>query len=336
MVTRVLTDTTGGDTSDSNNGADADIISFASSSTAVGDIVIRTFANNDRVTLTSSNVGNRFAIFTGSGADKVTSGGTNDTVYDGSGNDAYALGAGFDIVVGGAGNDTYDGGFGSGDTLNFSFAPSEGEPELVYTGKLRIDLSLKTRQDLGTAFGKDIVLGFENVGTGNGSDSVLGTKGANQIQTNGGNDFIDGRAGNDTLTGGAGRDTYIGGSGADLIRLLDEGSAARDTVRYSSVLDTQFKSSTAKITTYDQIRGFDSGSEITADRIDLSRFSGTFKFVSKAGTSSAKEVWIEKVKVGGSTTLFDTIIHIDTDSDKTDEMRIYVLDASLSKIDFIL
>jgi Ca2+-binding RTX toxin-like protein len=56
---------------------------------------------------------------------------------------------------------------------------------------------------------------FENANTGSGSDTIIGTAGANAITTNGGNDSVLGDAGNDTINGGAGNDTLEGGAGTD-------------------------------------------------------------------------------------------------------------------------
>jgi hypothetical protein len=298
---------------------------------------IITYGGNDRVNLTSSNVNYAHIILSGSGDDIVYGSGGNEVIHDGSGADIYKLGAGADNLNAGLGNDTYDGGLGVFDTIRFIYAASNGVGTIQNVRGVKVDLGLKSRQDFGV-FGKDVVLNFENVAGGLGADTLFGTNGANELAGQGGNDTLWGRGGNDRIRGDAGRDVLDGGSGADIFEMLEPGKS-RDVVRYSSVSDSAVtKTSGSFFGNYDQLNFFDTGAEITADRIDLSAFAGKFSFIGSFGFSSGStnQVRIDASRNIGGFTGRDTIVYIDTDSDSAAEMRIYVMDATLGKVDFIL
>ena len=74
-----------------------------------------------------------------------------------------------------------------------------------------------------------------NIITGtNGSDNLVGTDGADQIEGGNGKDTLDGSGGNDTLLGGNGRDILTGGGGNDLL----DGGNGRDILTGGSGNDT--------------------------------------------------------------------------------------------------
>jgi Ca2+-binding RTX toxin-like protein len=342
-VTRVLRDGESGDVKlyELNyDGAGIDRISVLNQP-GRQEYTIFTYAGNDIINLGSAGSDNQHAIISGAGRDTVTGSAGSETAYDGQNNDIYSLGAGVDIIYAGTGNDTYNGGIGIFDTLRFDFSPSNLQPVSGVTPQnshaIKIDLTLKTRQDFGV-FGKDIVLNIENVVGGDGADRLSGTSGSNQISGGGGSDTISGRAGADLLNPGGGTDTVLGGSGIDTIN-LQEFVAARDKVKFTAASDSLVtRTSGSDFTKYDRVNFFDSGTETTADRIDLSGFVGTFRYTEGTtfSTSSAKEVRIDSTRNIGGFNSRDTVIYIDTDSDRSAEMRIYVMDVQLQAYDFIL
>ena len=107
-----------------------------------------------------------------------------------------------DSFRGGAGNDTIVGSDGQGDYAEY-------DDELAVD--VFVDLAAGTATD---EFGDtDTLISIEDIGTGDGNDTILG---------NAENNFLDGRGGNDTLRGFDGRDTFRGGAGDDI---LDGGDA---------------------------------------------------------------------------------------------------------------
>jgi RTX calcium-binding nonapeptide repeat (4 copies) len=298
---------------------------------------IATYGGNDIVNLKSSNANYEHTILSGSGNDTVYGSGGDEVVYDGSGADTYKLGAGADNLNSGSGNDICDGGSGAFDTIRFVYAPGNGVSTVANARGVKVDLALKTTQDIGV-FGKDIVLSFENVAGGSGADVLRGSSGTNQLYGHGGNDTLWGRGGSDFLEGGAGRDILIGGTGADKFQMLESG-IARDIVKFTARADSAVTASSGNaMSNYDQIDFFDAGSEATADRVDLSAFAGKFSFIGSFGfsTGSTNQVRIDAGRNIGGFTGRDTIVYIDTDNDSNAEMRIYVMDATLSAVDFIL
>jgi Ca2+-binding RTX toxin-like protein len=164
------------------------------------------------------------------GADSLSGGNGDDLLYGGSGADTLRGDAGDDTLSGDADNDLLDGGTGSDMIVFFSSAP------------VFVDLV----QGIATGEGTDTLLNFENVQTGNGSDTIFGNNGANLILAGdgnnqlfglGGNDFFNSFSGNDVLDGGTGVDTMYGGSGDDsyivddfLDTIVEFASGGYDTV----------------------------------------------------------------------------------------------------------
>jgi serralysin len=177
-----------------------DEIGYSSYHDEVGNDFIDAGNGNDRV-------------YAGSGNDSVYAGTGHDLVQGGDGNDYISGGDGYDTLNGGAGNDWIDGGYGLDvmnggtgvDTLDVRFW------DFGYTVNMTTGL---------TNYPGETATNFENVYTGAGSDSVIGTVGDNLISTGAGNDRLNGygtafnnAAQIDTLYGGDGADTFVlGGS----------------------------------------------------------------------------------------------------------------------------
>lgn len=141
----------------------------------------------------------------GAGADSLDGSDGADTLVGGDDFDTLRGGNGDDQLNGGAGNDSLDGGAGFGDFV-------------VYTGLTSpVSVNLTTGAASGVQSGTDVLVGIENVITGEGADNIIGATGANTISGAGGADSIDGGGGNDELLGGAGSDTVSGASGDDQI-----------------------------------------------------------------------------------------------------------------------
>jgi Ca2+-binding RTX toxin-like protein len=174
-------------------------------------------------------------IVGGPGADAISGQGGNDTICGLGGNDSINDGAGADQVFGDNGNDVFnqpaavdngdvfDGGAG---TDQVSYAPRSGD----------VNVTLDATNNDGVAGEGDFVMStVENVTTGSGNDTIVGSPVPNRLIGNGGNDTISGAAGNDylagvggndTLRGVDGNDTILGGDGDDTV---DEGNAANGT-----------------------------------------------------------------------------------------------------------
>ncbi|MEO9649928.1 MAG: calcium-binding protein [Roseobacter sp.] len=167
-------------------------------------------------------------ITTGLAGSTVLAGFSTDTVLGQNGDDTiFSSGSG--NFSGGGGNDTITAGNGTLETLDGGV----GNDTLITTtfaGNYSVDL------DSGlTNFGGESFVNFENVTTGIGNDTIVGTNGANLINTGDGDDEVDAGRGNDTINAGAGNDLIIQSSGADVINA----GSGNDTVT-SSGSDTVF------------------------------------------------------------------------------------------------
>lgn len=135
-------------------------------------------------------------IYGWNGDDLIYGRGGNDTLQGMAGDDTILPGNGADVCFGGAGIDTvrYD---------NVSIS-------------IVADLA-QSHKNGGAAKG-DLMIGFENIISDAGDDTLRGTDVANVMIGRGGDDLIVGRGGNDDLQGWAGDDTLDGGAGNDTLR----------------------------------------------------------------------------------------------------------------------
>jgi len=168
------------------------------------------------------------------GVDVVDGGAGNDTVWTGHGNDTLIGGSGNDNLFGEDGNDTLTGGSG-----NDFIDGGTGNDVAVFSGN-RVDYDVirnadgtTTVIDRSTADGVDRVINVESLRFADqtlvdeqgswtlrgaaGNDNLVGTRAADTIDGGLGNDNIRGGAGNDVLRGGGGADTVSGGDGDDTI-----------------------------------------------------------------------------------------------------------------------
>ena len=131
------------------------------------------------------------------GADVLSGTGGNDQLFGLAANDRLVGNDGNDLLDGGAGDDILDGGNG-GDTASYATA----------TGAVTVSLALTGQQNTG-GWGKDTLIGIENLIGSGSADSLAGNGLGNAIDGGLGDDKITGAGGADSLTGGAGRDTFV-------------------------------------------------------------------------------------------------------------------------------
>jgi Ca2+-binding RTX toxin-like protein len=182
--------------------------------------MIYTGPGNDTVTGSEADI----YIETGLGNDVISGGGGRDNVLAQDGDDTLngdaaddrlSGGYGDDLVRGAAGDDYLDGSDSLGrDTFS-------GGPGVDFIALLREDdvsVTLDNVANDGQAGERDNVRsGVEDVTTGQGNDTIVGTAGDNDFSGGAGNDTLLGRGGNDGIDGGLGRDALSGGHGVDSI-----------------------------------------------------------------------------------------------------------------------
>ena len=198
-----------------------------------GDDTLRTGGNaGGTVDLLDGGTGSDTASFSGY-AESVTATlrGVNDGIAAVAGGQIAAL-RGIENLTGGSGNDVLtgddnanviEGGLGD-DTLN----GGAGIDTVAFTGStgVTVDLSITTAQN--TGLGNDTIIGFENVRTGSGNDTVTGDAGDNIFFDGGGSDSYNGGAGSDTVDYSA---ATVGATvNLNLTTAQTVGAAAGDTI----------------------------------------------------------------------------------------------------------
>ncbi len=229
----------GGDSLDGGAGA-ADLLSYARSTAGVTvDLGAGTGAGDEAQ---GDTIANFEAVRGGTGADRLTGDGSDNTLYGGGG-------TGVDTLYGGEGNDRLVGGYAPGqatapDGVNIMFGgagddtyhvgPSDDAVIEVADGGRDTLVALRSFT-LPDHVEELVLMGAGDwEGTGNAFDNVLrGNAGDNLLAGLGGGDDLNGGGGNDTLIGGAGADVFVPGEGQDLIRYLDltdSAVSARDVI----------------------------------------------------------------------------------------------------------
>lgn len=147
------------------------------------------------------------------GDDTLIGNAGNDTLRGGDGNDRHHGNGGDDIILGGAGNDWLDG--GAGDDRMDGGAGSDTASYASASSRVVVSLDLTGWQD--TRFGKDRLIGIENLEGSAFNDDLRGDAGNNTISGLAGDDFIKGGLGADRMIGGAGDDIYIVDNARDTV-----------------------------------------------------------------------------------------------------------------------
>lgn len=199
-------------------GAGNDVVTLYTGSNVEGTILLGD--GDDRITMNGGlfgvtlDAGNgNDDITTSDGNDVIHAGAGNDSIYASAGNDTIDAGAGNDMILADEGNDVIDGGDGF-DTLFLARA----------TGPVYVDFGAGHVSGAGIGF--DTFTNIESLLFGDGSDTVTGGNGDDNLDGAGGNDTLNGGAGDDTLAGSAGDDTLNAGSGDDTV----DGGADNDTL----------------------------------------------------------------------------------------------------------
>lgn len=195
----------------------------------------------------------------GDGADQIVGGADNDLLQGDAGNDTLSGESGDDTLHGGTGDDTLDGGTGA-DTLiggdgidrllggagNDWFQSGSGRDFL--SGGAGVDTvsyegaasGVTVSLSAGTTTGgdSDSLDGIENVLGSKFADKLTGDNGENVLVGGDGNDILTGREGRDTLWGNDGADTFVFRS-ADLKSgpdLIADFVAGQDTIDVSGIV----------------------------------------------------------------------------------------------------
>ena len=246
-------------------------------------------------------------MFGGDGNDRLAGRGGDDRLFGGNGDDTLRGATGDDLLNGGAGNDALIAGEdddimigGSGiDTADFSQSANAA------TDFVTVDLRISGPQSVGAEFGKETLVGIENlVGTNiskiaGGGDTLIGDDNAN---------VLTGRDGEDALTGNGGGDTF------DYNDISEGGDTIVD---FSGIVSGEL------------------------DLIDLSTIDadianpgagGNQSFSWGGTTASAHSVWYEDNGVDA------TIVKADVDGDTTADFQITLLGTGLGLTgsDFVL
>lgn len=172
-------------------------------------------ANNDNILYSQSL--RPVIIRSGKGADWLQAGKGNADIDGGAGSDFFVAGSGNNILKGGVGNDYFYLGFGpskvdGGDGYDVvSYRDSDGF--------VLIDLS-QTGANNGAAK-NDSYINVEQFDGTKKADTLIGNEGNNVFSGGGGQDKLSGRAGNDVLLGGAAADLLDGGDGIDAASYTD-------------------------------------------------------------------------------------------------------------------
>ena len=164
------------------------------------------------------------------GDDNLIGGAGNDWLCGSSGKDFLSGGDGDDRLIAGSDPDMIDGGEGN-DTADFSES----------SARISVDLriTLKPVAGLGGYAQGDLLHGIENVVGSKFADTLIGDGGDNRLKGDAGDDTIDGGGGDDWLRGCLGDDNFVFGPGfgQDRIRDFDANPAGGQDVLDVSAFD---------------------------------------------------------------------------------------------------
>lgn len=146
------------------------------------------------------------------------------TVYGGSAADRITTGSGDDVINGGGGADVMDG--GAGDDTYYVNSASDQIVEAEGGGSDKVFASVSYTLQAGSYVQGLTLTGGGNLnGTGNGiANRLEGNSGDNVLRGMAGDDRLDGKAGADTLYGGTGDDTfYVDDADDRVVELANQG-----------------------------------------------------------------------------------------------------------------
>ena len=169
----------------------------------------------------------------GGTGDDALSGSASRNVLRGGAGDDHLLGmGGNDQLHGDAGHNTLSG--GDGDDVLFglldasdAYLGGAGQDYVPLVRATDVTVTMNGLPDDGaTGEGDNVGADVEEVTTGPGDDTIVGSKVGNEFDTGDGDDIVSSGGGNDGIVGGRGRDRINGGQGVDSIH----GGAGIDTL----------------------------------------------------------------------------------------------------------
>ncbi|ESQ73921.1 M10 family metallopeptidase [Asticcacaulis sp. AC402] len=160
-------------------------------------------------------------VINGNSYNNILSGGGGIDTINGAGGDDVVYSTGFGSFSGGTGNDTVWIGNGYPETLD-----GNDGIDLLEASTAAFNYAINMVTGV-TNFPSESFVNFENLNSGSGDDTLVGTSGDNIINAGAGNDDVDANGGNDTVDGGDGND-YLQSSGGGLMTYY--GGAGNDTV----------------------------------------------------------------------------------------------------------
>ncbi|QYZ69151.1 beta strand repeat-containing protein [Neotabrizicola shimadae] len=213
VVGSAFADTFTGDLLDNvfDGGTGSDTVSYQNIKAGQGGVIVSLAITSAQNTQASGV--DTFLAVTGTTRSSIENltGSLNDDQLTG---DAYANildgSDGHDTIIGSGGNDTLSGGLGD-DSLN----GGAGLDTALFLGTTGAVVNLAQTKAQDTGYGLDILVGIENLQSGDGADQLTGNSLANSLRAGLGNDTLVGGGGNDTLAGADGADSLTGGAGAD-------------------------------------------------------------------------------------------------------------------------
>jgi len=170
------------------------------------------------------------------GNDTLFGQGGDDWLFGGLGDDLLYGDAGDDALYATKGDDTLNGGDGRDEA---SFRTSTGSGPIFVEG---VTVDLGSRQAVAQIEGQTYRYTLESIETLEGSrfaDALTGDEGDNELQGREGDDTLIGGDGNDTLFGGLGNDSVLGGDGNDSLYATEgnetlDGGEGRDWVMFNT------------------------------------------------------------------------------------------------------
>jgi serralysin len=201
-----------------NAGSGTNAITDLSGNNVIGSFgggTVKTGSGNDSITMgngvnTITDTGGNNSIFTGSGADKITSAKGNDWIAAGDGDNIVTDSGGTNVVYGGSGID--------------KITMSTGNDAIFGDSGADIIIDKGGANSIYGDGGNDTITG------GIGIDTIYGGQDIDKLTGGAGNDMLYGEGGADIISGGLGNDIISGGDGADVFAFEAMAAIGKDVI----------------------------------------------------------------------------------------------------------